>query len=506
MKTRLTFLLFLGFFYPSLCAQPGALDNTFGGDGTVTTTIGSMSSAAYTMLIQPDNKILVGGIANGLGYDFAVARYNDDGTLDISFSEDGFTIIEVFGDDELHSMAIQSDGKIILAGNNGSDYVLTRIFDSGGVDLSFGIAGRVITNFGSYYDTGQGVVIQSDGKIVIAGYYGDGPDNNFGLARYHTDGSLDTTFGGTGMVVTDFANIFDQANAIALQSDGKIVVAGESGGYGVANDFALARYNTDGSLDSTFSLDGKVKTDFGTIYDQANSVAIQSDGKIIAAGFNQGDFAIARYNSNGSLDPSFSLDGKQTTNVFSTGDYGNAVTVQPDGKIVFAGAAYTGSVYDFAVVRYNPDGSLDNGFGTAGILLTDFAVGSNDKGNAVVMQDGGKILVAGSANDNIFSNFAVARYHEGFIGIEQTGVLEIKITLFPNPSASFVTFMIENEELDMKNIALQIYDALGRVVYKKPMFAKTETVETNLPAGTYFYEIAKEHTPVARGKLIIQSN
>ncbi|HQH86392.1 MAG TPA: tandem-95 repeat protein, partial [Anaerolineaceae bacterium] len=199
------------------------------------------------------------------------------------------------------------------------------------------------------------VAVQADGKIVAAGYTENGSTYDFALARYNSDGSLDTTFSGDGLLTTDFGSDSDYACAVALQADGKIVAAG-SADNGSNTDFALARYNPDGSLDITFSGDGKLTNDFGSGYDHAQAVAVQADGKIVAAGYasngSNDDFALARYNPDGSLDTTFSGDGLLTTAFGSGNDGADAVAVQADGKIVAAGSAYNGSNLDFALARY----------------------------------------------------------------------------------------------------------------------------------------------------------
>ena len=215
--------------------------------------------------------------------------------------------------------------------------------------------GIVTTTIGSYYDKGLSVTVQTDGKILVAGFSSNGRNYDFALVRYHADGSLDSSFSGDGKLTTDFGSS-DYGYSVTVQTDGKILVAGLSwtGSY---NDFALVRYNTDGSLDSSFSGDGKLTTDFGTREDYGQSVTIQTDGKILVAGSSkQGsnyDFALVRYNTDGSLDSSFSGDGKLTTDLGGT-DVGYSVTVQADGLIAVAGSGNP----NFALVRYNPDGSL----------------------------------------------------------------------------------------------------------------------------------------------------
>ena len=209
---------------------------------------------------------------------------------------------------------------------------------------------------------------------------------DFALARYNADGRLDTTFDSDGKLTTDFFGSDNAATAVAVQSDGKIVVAGYAWNQDTGTpDFALARYNADGRLDTTFDSDGKLTTDFFSLFgsfDIATAVAVQSDGKIVAAGYAEtfwfdsdltSDFALARYNADGSLDTTFDSDGKLTTDFFGGGgrdDEAIAVAVQSDGKIVAAG--YSSPNADFALARYNADGSLDTTFDSDGRLTTDF--------------------------------------------------------------------------------------------------------------------------------------
>ena len=289
------------------------------------------------------------------------------GDLDISFDGDGKVTTAVgSGNDYAYSVAIQSDGKIVVAGESGNspgnrDFALTRYNANGSLDISFDGDGKVTTDFGSRFDdVAYSVAIQSDGKIVVAGYsLNSGGNWDFALTRYNANGSLDISFDGDGKVTTDFGGALDRAVSVAIQSDGKIVAAGYSDN-GSNRDFALTRYNSNGSLDTTFDGDGKVTTDFGSI-DTALSVAIQSDGKIVVAGYSGNtpfnwDFALTRYNSNGSLDTTFDGDGKVTTAIGISSDYAFSVAIQSDGKIVAAGYSDNGSSNrDFALTRYNVD-------------------------------------------------------------------------------------------------------------------------------------------------------
>src|SRR5262249_44539014 len=206
---------------------------------------------------------------------------------------------------------------------------------------------------------------------------------DFALARYNPDGSLDPTFGSSGKQTTDFFGNQDSAFGLVIQPDGKIVLAGYAhhGDDTPTSDFGLARYNPDGSLDQSFGAGGKITTDFFGSNDVAYRIALQPDGKLVLAGltFNpatsSNDFAMARYKPDGSLDHSFGAGGKQTTDFFGGFDYAAGLAIQPDGKIVLAGVAGHGnnvSTYDFALARYNQDGSLDHSFGDGGKQTTDF--------------------------------------------------------------------------------------------------------------------------------------
>ncbi|MFH1140349.1 MAG: delta-60 repeat domain-containing protein, partial [Chloroflexota bacterium] len=260
---------------------------------------------------------------------------------------------------------------------------LARCNADGSLDTSFGIGGKMTTDFGDSGDFVGLVAIQSDGKIVAAGQ----SDYDFALARFNADGSLDTTFGTSGKVTTDFGGD-DAGESMAIQSDGAIVMVGWSNAGGNA-DFALARYNANGSLDTSFGTGGKVTTDFGG-NSHGLSVAIQGDGRIVVSGNavvgSPSDFALARYNANGSLDTTFGAGGKVTTDFGGAGgaDSGNSVAIQSDGRIVVAGFSNAGGFNDFALARYNANGILDTTFGTGGKVTTDFE--GDDVGSSVAIQ------------------------------------------------------------------------------------------------------------------------
>ena len=292
------------------------------------------------------------------GTHFALARYNPNGSLDTSFSGDGVQTTDLAGD-YANAVAIQPDGKIVVVGTNFPGFAVARYNPNGSLDTTFSGDGLQRT-FDAGFESAFGMGLQANGKIVAVGfrYAGTFGDYDFALARYNPGGGLDTSFSADGLQTTNFGGN-DRAAGVALQGDSKIVAVGQADGDGAKN-LALARYNPNGSLDMTFSGDGKQTTDFGGV-DGANAVALQPNGRIVAAGFAGAtgfDFALARYTPNGSLDTSFSGDGKQTTNVGvadSDGIHGGAtgLALQGDGKMVLVGLGRGPSqTEDFALARY----------------------------------------------------------------------------------------------------------------------------------------------------------
>jgi uncharacterized delta-60 repeat protein len=449
-------------------ALPEALDPTFGGDGIVTTRIGDTgdTEVAFAMARQLDGKLVVAGIWED---DFAVARYHADGSLDTDsdsdpgshFSDDGKIVTPMSADetitaraDEARAVVIQPDGKIVVAGfanalpqSDGlsGDFALARYNPDGTLDNGFDGDGKVITSMGTSDGAAYALARQSDGKLVAAGRSESGSSSDFALARYNTDGSLDTSsdstpasaFDGDGKASADVSSTSnaDQAAAIAIQSDGKIVTAGLANptGGSFQEDFALARFNSDGTLDNGFDADGKVTTSISTSSnpsDEAHALVIQADGKLVAAGeanMNPDNFALVRYNDNGTLDTTFDGDGKVTTSLSPVGNtsVAHGLALQGDGKLVAAGrAANFGQVpnsnvftfhNDFALARYNTNGSLDTTFDADGRVTTEIApTPQSDVARAVLVDPDGKAVAAGHADmgppEFLDVDFAIVRH------------------------------------------------------------------------------------------------
>jgi uncharacterized delta-60 repeat protein len=403
---------------PAAAQSDGSLDATFGSGGVVTTMFARGPAEADAIVLQPDGRIVVGGYSDQeeapSNATFALARYNADGSLDMDFGVGGKVTTDFLGgQDFMTALVLQPDGKLIAAGNasDGIRFVfgIARYNPDGSLDSSFGVGGKLTQRFSAGSDQASGVAVQSDGKIVVAGTTQSDVNNplssDFVLIRYNSDGTPDRTFGSSGIVITDMFGRGDEAGAVAIQPDGRIVVAGTSGRTGgTFLDFALARYLPDGSLDPAFGTEGKVATDFLSIpqqpsSDYARALALQSDGHIVVAGTTSTggwDFALARYNSDGSLDSNFGNGGKVTTDFSGlSDDQAHNVVIQGENVIV-AGESYApGRGFEFALTRYKNDGSLDQSFGDGGKVLTGlFHIGEH--GRAAVVQSDGHLTVAGS--------------------------------------------------------------------------------------------------------------
>jgi uncharacterized delta-60 repeat protein len=478
-----------------LFAQPGDLDLNFGTAGISTADFTDGDDYSEGMALQPDGKIvMVGWTGDVLATNFAVARFNTNGTLDNTFSDDGLLTTVINGNDFARAVAIQPDGRIVVVGYTGvgdlMDVAVVRYNTDGTLDNSFSTDGIQITSVGAG-EWAYGVALQLDGKILVAGSaYTMGPQLDFAIVRYNMDGTLDNTFGGDGRVTTDFAGGGDMAFAVALQGDGKIIAGG-----GIQNglnfDFGIARYNSDGSLDPSFGLGGKVSTSIGVDHDNGFTCRIQSDGKILLASKSITadfyDFALVRYNVDGSLDTSFGTGGKVTTPIGVNWDEGRGLAIQPDGRIVLAGFSEPGG---FALARYDTNGSLDTSFDLDGKVITSIG-GISDVGTSIALQADGRILVGGAAYLNGARDFAVVRYGknaasgiDGGVGVANT------ISVYPDPLTTAGTYSF-TLSIDA-TLSLTIMDALGRnirTVFSQEKYAPgahRETIDlSDLAAGNY---------------------
>ncbi|GAA3046285.1 hypothetical protein GCM10017562_04880 [Streptomyces roseofulvus] len=401
-------------------AAPGDLDPTFDGDGRVVTDLGGYAGAEG-MVIQPDGRIVTIGYSytTETSGDFTLTRYDTDGSLDPTFGGDGIVTTDFVGanNDEGRGLALQPDGKIVAVGGstdwggNGA-WAAARYLPDGSLDPTFGEGGKVLTEIDvDAIETAESVVVLSDGRIVAGG----SSNGLWSLVRWDASGVPDPGFDGDGRVTTTFGTGCCQGvSDLVPQADGRIVAVGHAGG------LALTRYHEDGGLDTSFDGDGRVTTGLGT----GEGVELQSDGRIVVTGKEGNSFLVARFTTGGAPDPSFDGDGRVLTS-FGPEDGGAMdVALQSDGRIVTAGT-YGG---DFALARYNTGGGLDPDFGGDGKVTTDFG-GSSDGAARVALQSDGRIVAAGLAGTaySLDGHRGLARYLGGG-GVEPPAGIDVSVT------------------------------------------------------------------------------
>jgi uncharacterized delta-60 repeat protein len=429
------------------------------------------------------------------------------GPLDLSFGSGG-RVNTSFGvgiPGYASAVIIQPDGKILTAGVAGISSALARYNVDGSLDSSFGSDGRVTNRFFGYGAGASSVLLQPDGKIVTGGYaYLDGSTGVFALARYNSDGSPDSSFGVEGRANTGFGSRGAGVSSLGLLPDGKIVAAGgRSGDYGSGgSDFALARYNKDGSLDTSFGIEGKLTTDFFGGQDGAGAVIIQPDGKIVAIGSatleSKPVLAAVRYNASGSLDSRFGSNGKFTSDFLGRGAEASAGILQPDGKMLLAGISRTQAAiynYDFGLMRLNPDGGLDSTFGDGGKVSIDF-FGYDDWAISVALQRNGKIVLCGVVSVEMFrGNFRIARLNNNGTVDASFGDAGSVILDFSNSGAQGIAIQADGKIVVAGGKKLDVTDidfALARFDSSRPLIESASVSGKRLIiSGTGFEEDAK---------------
>lgn len=405
------FFLLTSLIFNYLTATQVYLDSSFGSNGSIIQPLNA-GAVLYSLQLQSDGKSVFGGSTNVDGSNEAlVGRYLTNGTLDTSFAGAGYTALTIGSNDSVYGSAIQSDGKIVITGEtnqSGQNYIfVARLNSDGSIDSSFGTSGVTLTHIINDGASGNAVVIQPSNQYIVVGasavISGTGA---MVAARYDTSGNLDSSFGTAGIAVINIGSGC-AANAIALQSDGKIILGGHAQ-IGSLTEYAVVRLNTNGTLDSSFGTGGIVTTQLKprSTSDIIYAVAVQADGKIVAAGsttLNTGvtKISLARYTTSGALDTSFGSSGVVNTALGSgSSTSAFAMSLQSNGKIVVGGLVDS----SFVVARYNTGGGLDTTFGSSGSVTT--SLGLSSEINALAIQSDGKIVTAGFSDNN----YALARY------------------------------------------------------------------------------------------------
>ncbi len=489
-------------------SQSGVLDNTFATDGKLTTSIDGAGNEVNSVVIQNDGKIVFGGATytDFTTYNFALVRCNSDGSLDPSFGIDGKVITYMDGNTVGNSLAIQDDGKIIFGGWSPWHIKVARYNDDGALDLTFGVGGTIELDIPEYYgEKCRSIALLSDGKILIGGFGNHISSDiaHFMLVRLNPDGNLDETFGDGGIVIGEEGT----AEAMTIQTDGKIVLAGTDG-----FSIKLLRYNSEGILDDSFGAGGIVISEVG-ISSQASAVAIQSDGKIITAGtavdesFSSG-FSVVRHNSIGTLDNTFGVEGKVLTILEESSlTKGKTLVIQSNGKIIVGGYAQNDAgLVGFGMVRYDQFGEIDETFGTDGVVITnvgEFADSYINDGKSMALQSDGKIIFGGDAHNGTIREMVVLRYQgDLFLELDEISDNQIINNVFPNPMNGQSTIQL-NQFLE--NGTLTVHDNLGQKLLQinEIRGSKIEFMLTNVSSGIYFLEIKEYNNRISLEKIVI---
>jgi uncharacterized delta-60 repeat protein len=395
------------------------LDPSFGTGGKLTTSIGTKSDEANCTALQADGKIVVAGTTwDQRRGELAVARYQPDGTLDTTFNGTGKVTTAVGNDgDKINGIAIQPDGKIVVGGTSGfREFELARFNADGSPDKSFSGSGKKLFPIGKGNAIAGDVLLLPNDRIVVVGGALGEKNADFALVCGRSDGTLDTSFNSSGMVLTDFGDT-EYAYCATVQSDGKMVLAGFSG-LATNADLAVARYLPDGSVDETFGEGGKSIHDVGGSADYCRCVIVQPDGKILVVGNSgfgdESQFLLARFCKDGSSDVGFGNKGFVTTAIGDSSSIATSEILLADGKILVAGQASQNHKKSFVLVRYNADGSLDPSFNGSGMVFTAVTEKGSDGCNDMIAQRDGRVLMIGSSTNwigNIMHGvFVLARF------------------------------------------------------------------------------------------------
>lgn len=495
---------------PNVFSQDGTIDNTFGDNGIVRFGINAHNVSIESTALQADGKLVVCGYAfNVTNYssDFILARFNTDGSFDNTFGNSGIVVTNIGTSESLSDLAIQADGKIVVGGNypeSSSDFVVARYNTNGNLDDTFGDNGTVMTNFGGN-DQCNSIAIQEDGKIVASGFSLVNGDVKVAVVRYLDNGSMDYSFDQDGKTVIDASDYSDYSHDMILQGDGKIILTGTKSN-SANEDCLTVRLNSDGSIDNTFNADGVVWTDFAGTSNYGEAIAVQADGKVLSAGhhYNSGDFTLVRYTVNGNLDTSFDTDGKKLIDFGSdTVVKAYSVALQVDGKILLAGNTNNNlnGNSDLVLARLNSDGSLDSTFSGDGKLVTAIGIG-NDFTRSMILQSDGKIITAGSTlNSNGTFDALIVRFNnQDFTGLAETAKSRVKA--YPNPAFASITLELE---VSLTDAACLLYNENGQLVKElKHLSGNTLTIKRDqLPKGTYYVRVIEENKIIAEGQKII---
>ncbi|MBK7030565.1 MAG: T9SS type A sorting domain-containing protein [Bacteroidales bacterium] len=469
-------------------------DNTFGNNGKVYTSFGNFSSYFHAMVLLPDGKIISVGENSNSSLAILITKHNTDGSPDLSFNSTGKKQID-FGSayEYCNSVLLQSDNKLLLAGSSNGNAALARLLPNGDYDTDFSEDGKLTLSFGAGNGSSfHKIIQQSDGKIIAIGEAYNSANFDFAAARFNIDGSIDPSFGENGKTIINFNNYNDFGRNAIRQTDGKIIIVGAAKNSNGNSSVAMLRMMEDGALDNTFGTSGKTTmTISGIADDSAEEVLLLTNGKIVVGGYTAGDFLVMRYNTNGTLDNTFGTNGYTFTDFDNFQDKAFAMAIDNNGSLFLGGRGYedgNGGLFHFAVAKYNSGGSLDNSFNSDGKMTV--VMGSDQSSIFdMAIQTDGKLLLGGQST-NIsggLTDFALLRLENASVGMEETEAKNSIISVSPNPSTAFLNVCFTDEKLD-SSIEYSIYNFYGQLIQKGVLNQQQIDVSA-LPLGTYLLSV-----------------
>lgn len=515
MKSSIILFLIILLGNVIVFAQDGSPDPTFGGgDGLFYHSIfAGKPSQGWGIAIQPDHKILVAGSTlgpDGRGHAF-LSRYHEDGGLDNSFNGSGILLPEVPGVNSYSSgVKVQPDGKIVLctvSSDSTSRYVTALRFTEEGLpDNTFDGDGQFSAIIESDYMDISTMVLQPDGKILIGGYAGAFEADSFMVVRILSNGGLDQSFAGGGILITGVGEDYTDVNSLLVQSDGKILATG----YATFNgneDFTVVRYNSNGTLDNSFSGDGIAHVTISDHDDRVYSSLLQPDSKIVIAGYayntitGKESFAAARLNPDGTLDNNFHGDGIALIYITDYYDRVFSIIRQPDGKFILAGNVRAGAPdygFTMGIARITENGVLDYTFDGDGVYILPPSDTIESEIHAAALQSDGKIVFTGNYRVNPLNQVMVYRAQTGLTtAINNVDQFTAEVSIYPNPMSDNVVLIYSLEKTESLRITL--CDAMGRTVVQ--LLDKVQRSPGNheehlklgyLAPGNYFVKLETE--------------
>jgi len=494
------------FFTHTMFAQYGELDPSFGTNGKVTLNTSAGFDNGSKMFVLEDGKIIVTGTGTEGVSKFLIARYLPDGILDTDFGTDGITLTQIgTGNTYGVSGLLQTDGKIVIAGSaedgDNSIFAIARFDSNGSLDESFADNGIFTTSLVDGQNTVTDIALQSDGKIVICGYTGTDLQEDFALCRINSNGSIDQTFGDNGKLVFDISGGIDEAKAMDLTPDGKILVSGYSADEIRILVATLVQFNNDGTPDTDFGNNGVMIVTPGPLASDFFDLKHLDNGKILAVGNldydGQYDFLATRFFADGSIDTEFADNGFFTKDFENTSNHASSLIVQPDEKIILVGYHGIWPTSSFALLRLDENGERDNTFGDEGLTVTSF-FGGYDYSVGSVLQSDGKLIACGTAGQGSDYMLGMARYTTGIaVGINESFQLQSSSKIFPNPAINSTKLNLELKSTCKVSVKLfnisgrEIKTLVEKAVYKKGQHQFTINLR-DVTSGIYFLNVSTE--------------